>query len=205
VNGFRPKGRAFEAVLGQLNRPGSRSLIPTPALVCDLDLLDQNIARMAEVTTDAGVALRPHVKSHKSAFVARRQLEAGAVGLACAKLAEAGVIVGRLIAGGYERRVSVLLTSPLVGEASARRAWTLAESCDLTLVVDHVDAVDELATFRVGEAPLSVLCDVDVGLGRTGVVGTEQSLRVVERIEQGPSLQFAGVQGYGGHLQHIAG
>lgn len=205
MNGSRPPGRAFEAVLGQLNRPGSRSLIPTPALICDLDLLEQNITRMARVSRAAGLALRPHVKSHKSAFVARRQLEAGAVGLACAKLAEAEVIVDRLIAGGYETSVSVLLTSPLVGEASARRAWTLGESSDLTVVVDHVDAVDELATFRVGESPLSVLCDVDVGLGRTGVVGADQALRVCERIGQVPFLHFGGVQGYGGHLQHIAG
>ncbi len=197
---------AFQAVLGQLNRPGSRSLIPTPALLCDVDVLDRNIARMAEVCASAAVALRPHVKSHKSAFVARRQLEAGAVGLSCAKLAEAEVIVDRLIAVGYEPRVSVLLTSPMVGRASALRASALAERCDLIAVVDHLEGVDELAVaFETVDAQLSVLCDVDVGLGRTGVVGPEQALRVVERIQRSPSLRFAGVQGYGGHLQHIAG
>jgi D-serine deaminase-like pyridoxal phosphate-dependent protein len=193
-------------VLGHLDQPGSKSLIPTPALLCDLDVLESNIEQMAEATRAAGVALRPHVKSHKSAFVARRQLEAGAAGLSCAKLSEAEVIVERLIYGGYERGVSVLLTSPLVGEAPARRAWALAQHCDLKVVVDHPDGVEELAAaFTSESSQLRVLCDVDVGAGRTGVAGPEQALRVVERIEAHPSLAFGGVQGYGGHLQHIVG
>ncbi|HVB50748.1 MAG TPA: alanine racemase [Acidimicrobiales bacterium] len=50
-----------------------------------------------------------------------------------------------------------------------------------------------------------MLCDVDVGLGRTGVAGPAEALHVVELIASIPSLTFAGVQGYGGHLQHIAG
>jgi D-serine deaminase-like pyridoxal phosphate-dependent protein len=206
VSESRLSGPAFGAVLGELNRPGSRSLIPTPALVCDLDLLDENIARMTQVAASGGVALRPHVKSHKSAFVAQRQLEAGAVGLSFAKLTEAEAIVDRLTTDGYARRVSVLLTSPLAGSACATRAVVLAEKCDLMVVADHPDGVDELAAaFEPADAQLSVLCDVDVGLGRTGVVGREQALEVVERVEHGASLCFAGVQGYGGHLQHIRG
>ena len=203
---LRPRQRAFQAALEEMGRPGSRRLIPTPALVCELDLLSTNIALMADAAASAGIALRPHVKSHKSAFVARRQLEGGAAGLSCAKLSEAEVIIERLVADGYERRVSVLVTSPLVGSASAMRAAALAESCDLIAVVDHFQGVDELATaFEGTGTPLSVLCDVDVGLGRTGVVGPGPALGVVERIEQSPWLRFAGVQGYGGHLQHIVG
>jgi D-serine deaminase-like pyridoxal phosphate-dependent protein len=161
---------------------------------------------MADTAASAAIALRPHVKSHKSAYVARRQLEGGAVGLACAKLSEAEVLVERLLADGYEPRISVLLTSPIAGAASAKRASLLAERCDLTVVVDHPQGVDELsAALGISGNPLSVLCDVDVGLGRTGVVGPHEALAVVERIGQSASLRFAGVQGYGGHLQHIAG
>ena len=146
------------------------------------------------------------MKSHKSAYVAKLQLEAGAVGLSCAKLSEAEVIVERLSAIGHEPRVSVLLTSPLAGSLSAARACALAEKCGLTVVVDHCDGVDELAT-ACGQtgANLSVLCDVDVGLGRTGVSGPDEALAVVERITQSAGLHFMGVQGYGGHLQHITG
>ena len=198
--------RGFQTVIDQLGKAGSRQLIATPALICELDLLFENIARMANMTTSAGIAVRPHVKSHKSAFVARRQLEAGAVGLSCAKLSEAEAIVNRLITDGYERRASVLITSPMAGSASAKRAAVLAEHCNLITVVDHLHGVDELAAaFEAAGVHLSVLCDVDVGLGRTGVVGPSQAVSVVDRIEQSPWLRFSGVQGYGGHLQHIVG
>lgn len=183
-----------------------RQDIPTPALVCDLDKLFTNVARMATLTKSAGVSLRPHVKSHKSAFIARRQLDAGASGLSCAKVSEAEAVIGRLTLDGYPLPVSVLITSPVVGSVVADRIAALATRCDLAVVVDHPSGVDELsaATSR-GDVPLTVLCDVDIGLGRTGVVGPAEAIAVVERIARSPSLAFGGVQGYGGHLQHVRG
>jgi len=184
----------------------SRHHIPTPALVCDLDKLVANVARMAAITGSTGVSLRPHVKSHKSAFIARRQLEDGASGLACAKVSEAEAIIERLASDGYPQRVSVLITSPVFGSAIAERIVALAARCDLAVVVDHPSGVDELtAATSTGDVPLTVLCDVDVGLGRTGVVGPTEAMAVVERIARSPSLTFGGLQGYGGHLQHIQG
>jgi D-serine deaminase-like pyridoxal phosphate-dependent protein len=198
--------RRFQAVIDHFGEHHSRQLLPTPALVCDVELLMDNIARMAAITASANVALRPHVKSHKSAYVARLQLDAGAAGLAFAKLSEAEAVVQRLRAEGHIGPISALLTSPLVGASVLERALTLARDCDLMLVVDHEDAVEELAkVFGDESAPLSVLCDVDVGLARTGVVSPAAALRVVERIVTSRCLHFAGVQGYGGQLQHIHG
>jgi len=173
--------------------------------MCDPGLLHSNIERMAALALDAGVALRPHVKSHKSAFVAEQQLRAGAVGLSFAKLGEAEVVVERLRVDGHDE-ISVLLTSPLVGRHSAERAAALAAQCDLIVVVDHGDGVDEVAAAAMAhETTISVLCDVDVGLGRTGVLGVAEALAIVERVHAATRLRFKGVQGYGGHLQHIAG
>jgi D-serine deaminase-like pyridoxal phosphate-dependent protein len=206
VNDRSANLRGYDAALEQLGEPGSSALIATPALVCDFALLLENIARMADVTRSAGVALRPHVKSHKSAFIARRQLEAGAVGLSCAKLAEAEVIVECLLDEGYDDPLSVLLTSPLVGPASALRAANLAARCDLIAVAVIDDGVDEIAAaLEVAGTELSLLCDVDVGLGRTGVTDPDEAIAVVERISRFHRLHFEGVQGYGGQLQHIAG
>jgi len=189
-----------------VERIRSRAQIPTPALVCDLDRLTTNIARMSALANAAGVALRPHVKSHKSAFIAQRQLEGGASGLACAKISEAEVLVARLGLNGYRAPVSVLITSPVVGPAAAGRIASLAARCDLAVVVDHPAGVDELAIAATEAGVLvSVLCDVDVGLGRTGVLGPKEALAVVGRIAGSASLSFGGVQGYGGHLQHIEG
>src|ERR1035437_10078982 len=91
----------FQAVVDQFGEPESRRLLSTPALVCEHDLLVENVARMATKTALAGTALRPHLKSHKSAYVARLQLEAGASGLAFAKLSEAEAVTARLRSDGY--------------------------------------------------------------------------------------------------------
>jgi D-serine deaminase-like pyridoxal phosphate-dependent protein len=200
-------GTARDAALGAVGRPGSRRLVATPALVCDVDLLEANIARMAARAAEAGVALRPHAKTHKSAFVAALQLDAGAAGIACAKVGEAEVLVAALEAAGHGD-VSVLVTSPVAGAAVAGRVAALAAACDLMVVVDHPDGVDELAAAvaaGTGTGQLAVVCDVDVGLGRTGVTGPDPALAVVRRIAGSPGLRFAGVQGYGGHLQHLPG
>jgi D-serine deaminase-like pyridoxal phosphate-dependent protein len=191
------------AALGQAN---SRHLIPTPALLCDLALLGDNIESMADNSRRAGIALRPHLKSHKSAFIAQRQLDAGAAGLSCAKLSEAEAIVDAFVSNGHGAPLSILLTSPIAGRPSAERAAALSGRCDLLVVVDHVDGVDELATaVEHQNGSINVLCDVDVGLGRTGVVDANAALAVVERVAGHHGMRFAGVQGYGGHLQHISG
>lgn len=197
--------RGLQNALDAVGQPGSRSLLPTPALVCDLDLLSANIATMAAITNAAGLRLRPHAKSHKSTYIARLQLGHGAVGLACAKLAEAEILVDRLERDGYEPAVSVLLTSPTVGTAAASRVAALARKCDLTVVVDHEGGVDEL-TRATDEADVvvTVLCDVDVGLGRTGVAEPADAVAVVDRITRGSNLRFGGVQGYAGQVQHLS-
>lgn len=187
--------------MGEAN---SRHLISTPALLCDLARLGENIELMAAEARVAGIALRPHLKSHKTAFVVDLQLKAGAGGVACAKLGEAEALMTQM--GNRDESLSVLLTSPLVGQHATQRAVSLAAQCDLIVVVDHVNAVDELALALEGtSASMSLLCDVDVGLGRTGVTTPDDALRIAELIGRTPQLRFAGVQGYAGHVQHVAG
>jgi D-serine deaminase-like pyridoxal phosphate-dependent protein len=165
--------------------------------VLDLDAFERNLARMAGRAQAAGLALRPHAKSHKCAWIAKRQIEVGAVGICCAKLAEAEA----LAAAGIGR---ILVTSPIAGEAPAARAAALAERLeDFRIVVDHPDGAAELAAAARG--PVQVLIDVDVGTGRTGVAGVEPALAVLRAIAREPRLKLIGVQGYGGHWQHLEG
>jgi len=194
---------AHEAVEA-LGRPGSRSLLPTPALLCDVDVLESNLAQMASLAAGSGTVLRPHAKTHKSAFIARRQLAHGAVGISCATASEASAVVDRMLTDGWTGPLSVLVTSPVTGAAGSRRVAALARRCNLLVAVDHPDGVDELAS-AVGGGTLDVVCDVDVGLGRTGVTGPDGARAVVAHIARHHGLRFAGVQGYGGHLQHMAG
>ncbi|MCK4786308.1 MAG: alanine racemase, partial [Desulfobacteraceae bacterium] len=66
--------------------------LDTPVLIVDLDILDKNIKRMADICRRANVKLRPHAKTHKVPVLAHRQLDAGAVGISVAKLGEAEVM-----------------------------------------------------------------------------------------------------------------
>ena len=182
------------AVLGQ---PGSANLIATPAAVLDLDAFDRNVAKMAERARTAGLALRPHAKSHKTAALVRRQLAAGAVGVCCAKLAEAEALAAEGIG-------QILVTSPIAGAANAARAAALAAALpDFRIVLDHPDAAAELAAAAQG--PIQVVIDVDVGMGRTGCHDAEQATAVARAILAQPNLKLLGVQGYGGSWQHIEG
>jgi len=192
-----PPERFAEALIGQ---PGSRWRLPTPALVVDLDALDANIAAMAARAKAAGVALRPHAKTHKSAFVARRQIEAGAVGGCCAKLGEAEALHAAGVRG-------LLVTSPVAAAETAERCAVLArEDPDFAVVVDHPVGADALqAAAAAHDVTISVVIDVDVGLGRTGVADTAAALALGQRIASHPNLRLKGVQGYGGAWQHIAG
>src|ERR687885_1507561 len=92
--------------------------LDTPALVVDAAVLERNIARMAEWSRRTGCAVRPHAKAHKTPLVARKQLEAGAVGICCSKVGEAEAMV----AGGVP---DVLGTSEVVGPTKIARLVSL--------------------------------------------------------------------------------
>src|SRR5205823_15110667 len=69
-----------------------KTALDTPALLVDLDALDANIARMAECFRRHGVNWRPHTKGIKAPQIAQRLIDAGAIGITCAKLGEAEVL-----------------------------------------------------------------------------------------------------------------
>jgi D-serine deaminase-like pyridoxal phosphate-dependent protein len=182
-----------------VGQPGGRARIDTPALVLDLDAFEANVATMAKVAADHGVALRPHGKTHKSVEIGRRQLAAGAVGICCAKLAEAEA----LAAGGIDR---LLITSPVMGPSKIRRLLDLnARLRDLMVVADDAAHAKELAEAAAGAGQtLRLLIVVDVGGHRFGATSTADVLEIARLAAASPALKLEGVQGYAGHLQHIA-
>jgi D-serine deaminase-like pyridoxal phosphate-dependent protein len=180
-----------ERLIGQ---QGSRAELNTPALVIELGALERNIAAMAAFARAAGVALRPHAKTHKCAEVARRQIAAGAVGVCCAKLGEAQA----LLEAGIE---DILLTSPIAGAPAIARLAALAQRYPrLAAVMDNPDTVGALA--RTGVS-MTLFVDVDPGLHRTGVADAGAAVEVARVISQAPGLTFGGVQFYCGSQQHI--
>ncbi|WP_422006229.1 DSD1 family PLP-dependent enzyme [Pyruvatibacter mobilis] len=185
-----------------LGQQGSARALNTPALVLDLDLFDRNLSRMMAHCEASGLGLRPHAKTHKSIEIARRQLDAGAVGICVAKLGEAEVM-GR---GGID---SVLITSPVVKEDAIRRLIALNNDMpDLMVCVDNIDNAEELARAaspeRGNARALKVLVDLDVGLHRTGIGPGEGAAKLAAFIAASPGLEFKGLQAYAGHLMHVA-
>jgi D-serine deaminase-like pyridoxal phosphate-dependent protein len=169
----------------------------TPALVVDPEALDANIAAMQALADDAGLALRPHAKGHRSPWIAHRQLAAGAAGIAVASVDEAAT----LVAAGV---TDVLVTTVLPRERAPQVA-ELARGARIRVVVDAVDAaraLDDAA--RSAGITLGVLVDVDVGQRRSAIATPEQARRLAEEIGMTcTALTLDGVQGYDGHLQGL--
>ncbi len=171
--------------------------IETPALVVDGTGLAANIERMAAAARRAGVALRPHAKTHKSPDIARRQLRSGAVGIACATIREAE----DMIAAGIP---DMLITSPVVGADKVQRLVELHRRSAVMLTVDHPSQADDIsAALGSDDMPLALLVDVDIGQARTGVTSAAECLALARHIQAAPRLRFVGLQGYAGHVQHI--
>jgi D-serine deaminase-like pyridoxal phosphate-dependent protein len=178
--------------------PGSRYGLATPALVIDLDIFEQNLARMAEFARVRGISLRPHAKTHKCAEIARRQIAAGALGICTAKLGEAEALVD----SGID---SILITSPIVTERAIARLMQLnARVGDLMAVCDNSTIATKLAeaAVRYGKK-LKLLVDIDPGMGRTGLRPCDDAARLVHMLARDPAFEFKGLQCYAGNLQHL--
>ena len=172
--------------------------LATPALIVDLDAFERNVGKMAGHCRAGGIALRPHAKTHKCAEIAKRQIAAGAIGQCCASLDEAEMLAGAGIS-------SLLITSPLVAEPAIGRLMRLNAICpDLLAVVDSETAALRLAQAALGTGrTLKLLVDIDVGHHRTGIAPGAAAAELARLISRQRNLEFAGLQGYAGHLMHV--
>ncbi|HSI55900.1 MAG TPA: DSD1 family PLP-dependent enzyme [Ramlibacter sp.] len=184
--------------------------IDTPALVIDLDAMKRNLARMAEFAKKHGVRWRPHAKMHKSATLARLQVQAGAVGVCVQKTAEAEAMV----AGGIQ---DVYISNEVIAPAKLARVAALAhrlaaDDGQLAIAVDSIEGITRLAQ-AMGEARsrdatpavIDVFVEVDVGQGRCGVPPGPAAVALALEIRKHPALRFAGLQAYHGRAQHFRG
>src|SRR5712692_7714184 len=104
--------------------------LPTPQVLIDERRLLNNIAGGQQLADSAGLRLRPHAKTHKSPVIAGWQMDRGAVGICCAKVAEAGVFVD----AGIE---DIRLPYP-VNPRNAARVLGLMDRASISIIVDHL-------------------------------------------------------------------
>jgi D-serine deaminase-like pyridoxal phosphate-dependent protein len=181
--------------------PGSRLIelpdlpdgLDTPALVVFTERVRDNIERLQAELDRRGVALRPHVKTHKSVRIARWQIEAGAKGLTVGTLGEAEVMASA-------RLRDLFVAYPVWAEGpKAARLRDLHDGAEIRIGVDSAAGAARLAAaVRASRRPLPVLVEVDSGGHRTGTTTVEAAVAVAE-VAQAEGLVVQGVFTHGGH------
>ena len=166
--------------------------LDTPALLLDVDKVEKNIEDIAAFAKEKRVSVRPHLKTHKCIEIAKRQLEAGAIGVTVAKVGEAEVMV----AGGIR---DILIAYPLAAEAKLKRVEKLMEEAQITVAVDSVAQADILAAFFKGKKPLNVWIKVNSGLNRIGVEPNEEVVELAKHIQGLTALRLNGIFTHAGH------
>jgi len=116
----------------------STSDLDTPLITVDFDRVESNVRRMQESCDGRGLAFRPHIKTHKLPQIARMQLDAGAVGIACQKVGEAEVMAEAGIG-------DIMITFPIIGSSKVRRLAGLAKTVSLSTVADSTAGVRGLS------------------------------------------------------------
>jgi D-serine deaminase-like pyridoxal phosphate-dependent protein len=168
--------------------------IETPALLVDMDAMEGNLKRMANFFANRKCKLRPHFKNHKTPALARKQLEAGAIGMTCATLREAEILVGSGVG-------SVLIANEIVSEEKLKRLAGLSREASVVTAVDDERAIDDMARVQRNQgAQLQVVVDINIGLNRCGVAPGEASVTLAKRAASA-GLKVLGVMGYDGQHQ----
>jgi D-serine deaminase-like pyridoxal phosphate-dependent protein len=172
--------------------PGTE--VDTPALVVSEAIMRRNIAGMAAFAASVGVSLRPHIKTHKTPRIARLQLAAGAVGITCAKVGEAEVMVDQAGVG------DVLLAYPTIGEPKMRRLVALMDRARIAVAVDSLAAAQMLSeSMSRHDRTLDVVLEVNTGQNRSGVTVGAEAETLAVAIARLPNLTLTGIMTHEGH------
>lgn len=168
--------------------------IPTPFLLVEEKIVQNNIRRIHDYAGRHGLAIRPHVKTHKSLFLAQMQLDAGATGIAVAKAGEAKVMA-------QLENVDTTVAYPAIGPARVNILAELAGNAPLRVAVDSQYALEELSRVAVARGvEIGVVVIFDAGLHRCGVADPAAVSGLVRLVRARPGLRYDGIQIYLGHL-----
>jgi D-serine deaminase-like pyridoxal phosphate-dependent protein len=162
----------------------------TPCAVIDMDRVEANIARIQAACDAAGVANRPHIKTHKSPLLATMQIKAGAKGITCQKLGEAEVMAD----AGID---DILISYNLLGDEKMARLGALQAKANMTVAADNSVVVGNLPKAAATSGrPLSVVVECDTGRKRAGVETPAEAIALAREIAASKGLTFAGFMLY---------
>lgn len=180
---------------GCLDERTTLETIPTPALVLDLDTLEANVKAMEAMAGPTGTRIRPHVKTHRTPEIARRQLGGHVRGLTCATVGEAEAMA----AAGLD---DLLLANEVVDPGKLKRLAKVATETSVTLAVDDAQPIAALSHFATSAGvTVGALIDVDIYLHRCGVSSAGEAVRLAGLIDASPGIELRGIMGYEGRLR----
>jgi D-serine deaminase-like pyridoxal phosphate-dependent protein len=164
--------------------------LDTPAAVVDIARLEHNLAAMAALASAAGVAHRPHAKTHKTREIAERQRAHGTVGITVAKVGEAEAFV----AAGFD---DLFIAYPIVGERKLERLLALSERARLQFEIDSLEAAEAASTFLAAHGRrIDVVVSLDGGAGRSGTASVDEAIDLGERVAGLPGLRLVGAMNF---------
>ncbi|MBR0874684.1 D-TA family PLP-dependent enzyme [Bradyrhizobium tropiciagri] len=162
----------------------------TPCAVIDMDRVERNIARIQAACDAAGVANRPHIKTHKNPTLAQLQVKAGAKGITCQKLGEAEIMAD----AGID---NILISYNLLGDEKMARLGALQGKTNVTVAADNSVVVGDLPKAAAASGrPLSVVVECDTGRKRAGVETPAEAIALAREIAASKGLSFAGFMLY---------
>ena len=169
--------------------------LETPALLIDLDIMERNLQKLASYSSKHNLRVRPHTKTHKIPALARKQLDLGAAGLTVAKVGEAEVMLAA-------EPKDVLVAYPIVGRSKLDRLMGVARRTAVTVSLDSLFVAQQLSgAAHAADIDVGVLAEVDVGLGRVGVLPGEALIDLIREIHRLPGLRFEGLAFYPGQIK----
>jgi len=162
----------------------------TPCSVIDLDIVDRNITHAQSLCDKAGVANRPHIKTHKSPLLAQLQIDAGASGITCQKLGEAQVMAKAGI-------TDIIIATNLLGAARCGKLTEVQKHTPLKVCADNPVTLSAYAdAASKANRPIDVLIECDTGQKRAGVETPQEALTLIDLIQANPMLNFIGLLFY---------
>lgn len=174
--------------------------IETPALIVNLDVMEQNIWEYADWADKHNVRLRSHTKTHKIPDIAHRQNEiTDGDGILCQTLSEVEVMA-------YNGINDIYLSYMVVGDQKCDRFVHLSEKIDhLTTTVDGPGNIDPLQAAAVRhETTIDVILEIDTGLNRVGVPQGDPAVNLAQYITNQPNMNLAGVMAYESQIKSQA-
>ena len=174
--------------------------IQTPAILLDLDALENNIKNFHQLAADGNKKLWPMIKTHKSTEIAHMQLDHGATGFLCGTLDECETIYENLV-HGERRNINIMYAYPVAGYPNLSRVIKLAKDCkSFYLRLDDYRQC-QLLNQAAAEAGVSVNYTViiNTGLNRFGIAPWE----IEELMCKTASLKYLNFCGISTHPGHV--